>query len=289
MAKLYYRYGAMNSGKSLFLISTAYNFKTRGINYLVLKPSVDTRDINIKSRAMPTSLECIPINNTDDIVYIVLDYKQYDIQWILVDESQFLTKKQVDELAHLVDYFNINVICYGLRTDFKTNLFDGSRRLFEIADTIEEMKTTCECGKRAHINARVDKNGNILLDGEQVECGAEDKYITLCRKCFHKHILYNNSTQNKLNPGKNMEILNDNPTYNSQQDLNYNQTTCTNTDLNVQYVYESNKDINYVEPIGETLNSSNNIQTWSCPVCNSINTTGNTVCVYCGKAINMES
>lgn len=103
----------------------------------------------------------------------------------MVDEAQFLTKKQVDELAQIVDEYVINVICYGLRTDFSTNLFEGSKRLLEIADNIEEMKISCTCGNKAIVNARFDDN-NLILDGEQILIGGDDIYLPLCRKCYNK-------------------------------------------------------------------------------------------------------
>ena len=105
-------------------------------------------------------------------------------QWVLVDEAQFLTPAQVDELAQVVDDFGINVICYGLRTDFRTNLFDGSRRLLEIADTIDEIKSTCTCGRKTIVNARVNSQGEIITEGEQVEIGGNERYIAVCRKCW---------------------------------------------------------------------------------------------------------
>lgn len=115
------------------------------------------------------------------------------LKWVLVDEAQFLTKEQVDQLAALVDKFGISVMCYGLRTDFKTQLFEGSKRLFEIADTIEEIKSSCECDNKCIFNARIDKHGNVVVDGEQIEIGGDDRYISMCRKCYHektKHPLY---------------------------------------------------------------------------------------------------
>ena len=104
--------------------------------------------------------------------------------WILIDESQFLSRAQVDQLARIVDDYGSNVICYGLRTDFQTNMFEGSQRLFEIADSIDEIKSTCSCGRKTIVNARIDKNGNIVNDGEQVEIGGDDKYVALCRSCW---------------------------------------------------------------------------------------------------------
>ncbi len=106
------------------------------------------------------------------------------IEWFLIDEAQFLTEIQVDQLARCVDDFGCNVMCYGLRTDFKSRLFEGSRRLFEIADTIDEIKSTCTCGRKTIINARIDSNGDFVEEGAQVEIGGDDKYIAVCRKCW---------------------------------------------------------------------------------------------------------
>ena len=115
------------------------------------------------------------------------------LKWILVDEAQFLSAEQVDQLAALVDKFGVSVMCYGLRTDFKTQLFEGSKRLFEVADTIEEIKSSCECDNKCIFNARIDKNGNVVVDGEQIEIGGDDRYTSMCRKCYHEktnHPLY---------------------------------------------------------------------------------------------------
>ena len=106
------------------------------------------------------------------------------VEWFLVDEAQFLTEQQVDQLARVVDEFGSNVVCYGLRTDFKSRLFEGSRRLFEIADTIDEIKSTCTCGRNTIINARIDANGDFVEEGAQVEIGGDDRYIAVCRKCW---------------------------------------------------------------------------------------------------------
>lgn len=195
-SKLYFRYGTMNSGKSLQLLATAYNFQERGIPFLVIKSRIDTRDGEdvIHSRALGDRI-CTGINADDNVFKIisdkVIDKKSY-YKWILVDEAQFLTKKQVDQLSDVVDKLEINVICYGLRSDFKANLFPGSKRLFEIADTIEEIKSTCSCGKKTTFNARIDGEGNIITSGKQVEIGGEDKYISMCRKCYKEKIKIKN-------------------------------------------------------------------------------------------------
>jgi thymidine kinase len=105
-------------------------------------------------------------------------------EWILIDEAQFLSARQVDELAAVVDDFGANVVCYGLRTDFQSHLFEGSRRLFEIADTIDEVKSTCTCGRKTIVNARMDSNGDIITEGAQVEIGGNERYMAVCRKCW---------------------------------------------------------------------------------------------------------
>lgn len=192
MSKLYFKYGCMCSGKSMFLLATAFNFQERGVPFICLKSSIDTRDGDgvIHSRALGNR-ECISINPNTDIYKAICKFKELNtlsgienIKWILVDEAQFLTEKQVDELSDVVDNLNINVICYGLRTDFKTNLFPGSKRLFELADSIEEIKSTCSCGEKNIVNARLDSNGCIITDGAQVLIGGDDKYTPMCRKCF---------------------------------------------------------------------------------------------------------
>ena len=195
MSKLYFYYGCMNCGKSLSLLSKAYGFRERGIDVLLIKSTIDTRDSGvIRSRALSVEEQCLPISQEENVfvkgdVFSIPDTRE-EAEKVLIkeDECQFLTEKQVDQLAKVVDVLNINVICYGLRTDFQTKLFPGSKRLFEIADKMEEMKSTCKCGNRASVNARMDDKGRIVTEGAQVECGFEDKYVTLCRKCFYKEI-----------------------------------------------------------------------------------------------------
>ena len=191
MSKLYFKYSVMNSGKSMQLIATAYGFQEKNIPFILLKSSIDTRDGEyIKSRGLGKR-ECIIVKPEDSIITIFSDEwskRTQPIKWILVDESQFLTEKQVEELSNIVDECDVNVMCYGLRTDFQTKLFPGSKRLLELADTIEEIKSTCMCGRKAIVNARIDNEGNIATVGSQIEVGAEDKYVTLCRKCYNEKI-----------------------------------------------------------------------------------------------------
>lgn len=186
--KLYFRYGTMGSAKTALLLTTAYNFEERKMRYLCLKPVIDTRDRkNVIRSRIGIERECRWIYPESNLYE---DIKQYFretgaiVDWFLVDEAQFLTAAQVDQLSMVVDDFGSNVICYGLRTDFKTRLFEGSQRLFEIADTIDEIKSTCTCGHKTIVNARIDANGDILTEGQQVEIGGDDRYIAVCRKCW---------------------------------------------------------------------------------------------------------
>jgi len=186
--KLYFRYGTMGSAKTAMLLTQAYNFEERGMQYLCMKPIIDDRESDnvIRSR-IGIERRCTWIYPDTDIFAYVNDlFEQTGIikDWVLIDEAQFLTEKQVDQLARLADDLGINVACYGLRTDFRSHLFEGSRRLFEIADNIDEIKSTCSCGRKNIINARVDAQGNIVTDGAQVEIGGDDKYIALCRRCW---------------------------------------------------------------------------------------------------------
>ena len=196
MSKLYFNYGCMGSGKSMFLLATAHNFQEKGIPFIALKPSMDTRegDSAIHSRSLPER-ECILVDEDVNIFEAVKNMVQITevtfrdkLKWVLVDEAQFLTPKQVDELAKIVDVLGISVLCYGLRTDFRTKMFPGSKRLFEIADTIEEVKSSCHCGNKTIVNARVDGNGNIVTEGEQVEIGGDERYVSLCRKCYNQKL-----------------------------------------------------------------------------------------------------
>ena len=195
-AHLRFYYGSMSSGKTLKLLSTAYNLEENNIQIMVLKPSLDTRDGEgiIRSRA-GLERKCIMIDRDVNLYKAIKAYKnvldaQFEkLRWVIVDEAQFLTKEQVDQLSDVVDFLDVNVMCFGLRTDFQSNLFEGSKRLFEIADDIEEIKATCSCGeKKTSINARFDENGDIITEGTQVEIGGNDKYKALCRRCWKNKI-----------------------------------------------------------------------------------------------------
>lgn len=186
--KLYFRYGTMGSAKTALLLTTAYNFEERHMDYLCLKPIIDTREEKsvIRSR-IGIERECRWIyenTNLYDLAKELYRTQNRVPEWYLIDEAQFLTATQVDQLSRIVDDFGSNVMCYGLRTDFQTHLFEGSRRLFEIADTIDEIKSTCNCGHKTIVNARIDSAGNIVEEGAQVEIGGDDRYVAICRKCW---------------------------------------------------------------------------------------------------------
>lgn len=182
----------MASAKTLKLLSTAYNFEEKNVQIMVLKPALDTRDGEgiIRSRA-GLERKCVMIDKDMNLYKAIKAYKnvlaaQFEtLKWVIIDECQFLTEDQVNQLSDVVDFLDVSVMCFGLRTDFKSQLFPGSKRLFELADDIEEIKSTCECGDRkTSINARFDENGEIVTEGSQVEIGGNDRYRAICRKCW---------------------------------------------------------------------------------------------------------
>lgn len=178
----------MGSAKTAMLLTNAYNFEERGIAYLCYKPVVDTREEkNVIRSRIGIERECRWIYPETDLFEELNNMNESGAtlpEWILVDEAQFLSSNQVDQLARIVDSFGCNIICYGLRTDFKTNLFEGSRRLFELADSIDEVKSTCSCGGKTIVNARIDGKGEIITEGQQVEIGGNDRYMSVCRRCW---------------------------------------------------------------------------------------------------------
>lgn len=189
MAKLYFRYGAMNSGKSTALMQVAYNYEEKGRKVIVIKPAIDTKgEETLVSRIGLERKADLLLSSNDK----VRDYLEglNGISCILVDEVQFLTSEQITELWEISKIEDIPVICYGLRMDFKTNAFLGSARLFELADELEELITICECGKRAKFNARKE-NGQFVTSGAQVviDGTANVSYVPLCGKCYLKEVL----------------------------------------------------------------------------------------------------
>lgn len=190
MAKLYFRYGAMGSSKTANALMVAHNYSERGQMALLVKPETDTRDVGVLHSRIGLEQKCVSVER------IIWLYKNFpnsidnrfleDYDCVIVDESQFCSKSEIEFFTHIVDDLNVPVICYGLRTDFQNNLFEGSKWLLAWADEIEELKTVCWCGKAAKCNARIDNDGNIIREGEQVLVGANEKYVSLCRKHFYQ-------------------------------------------------------------------------------------------------------
>ncbi len=175
MAKLYFRYGAMGSSKTANAIMVQYNYTERDQRVLMLKPRLDNRDGEtlVRSRC-GLEAQCRFVEELGDI-----DVRAYDC--VIVDEAQFLTKEQVLRLVRVVDELNVPVIAYGLRADFQGNLFEGSKWLMAWADTIEEVKTICWCGRKATFNARV-QDGRVVKEGDQILLGGSSQYVSLCRR-----------------------------------------------------------------------------------------------------------
>ena len=187
MAKLYFKYGVMGSSKSAQALITQFNYEERGMSVWLIKPSVDTRDgadvirsrIGLQRRAEVVTPE-------QDIVEAYHRAGRHDV--IIADEAQFFTPEQIDGLRELVDAEDLPVLCFGLRTDFLTHFFPGARRLMELADSITEIKTVCECGRKATVNARIDGAGNVVTEGSQVMLGGNDSYVAMCHSCWKKKI-----------------------------------------------------------------------------------------------------
>ena len=187
MAKLYFKYGAMGSSKTANALITKFNYEERGMKVWLIKPAIDTRDGAgvVKSR-IGLSADAEIIGAERDIFQTFVQREDCDV--IIADECQFLTAEQIDQLRRIVDEKNVPVLCYGLRTDFLTHLFEGSRRLFEVADSITEVKTVCACGAKAIVNARLDGNGKVVTEGGQILIGGNDSYVAMCHSCWKKAI-----------------------------------------------------------------------------------------------------
>ena len=182
MAKLYFRYGTMNSGKSIEVLRVAHNYRERDMRPLIAKPAVDTlADGDVHSR-IGIAERAHLIHDGDDLSSLADGH-----DCLIIDEAQFLTPDQVDQLLGIT-LRGTPVLCYGLRTDFRTHAFPGSQRLLEVAHTIEEIKTICTCGQKAIFTARLHSDGSIILDGETVEIEALEapKYISLCASCYNR-------------------------------------------------------------------------------------------------------
>ncbi len=184
MAKLYFKFGTMGCSKTAQALITKFNYEERGMKTLLLKPSVDTRDgADIVRSRIGLEAKAVVLSPTDDALELFANsYSDCDV--VIVDECQFLKERQVDQLAEIVLRYDVPVFCFGLSTDFTTHLFEGSKRLFEIAESIVEIKSVCKCGKKATVNARIDDFGNVVFSGEQVVLGGNDRYVPMCRKCW---------------------------------------------------------------------------------------------------------
>ena len=191
MAKLYFKYGAMGSSKTAQALITKFNYEERGMKVWLIKPALDDRDgaIILRSR-IGLQAECTTIAPTDDI-FEMFTQEEFRADVIITDECQFFTPENIDQLRRIVDELGVPVLCFGLRTDFLTKLFPGSMRLFELADSISEIKTICSCGKKASVNARIDESGHIVTEGSQVMLGGNDSYIAMCHRCYKKGIQKN--------------------------------------------------------------------------------------------------
>ena len=189
MAKLYFKYGAMGSSKTAQALITKYNYEENDMKVWLIKPSADTRDGRaiLRSR-IGLEAEVEVMTPETDIARRFEEKLEEHYDAVIVDECQFLTEAQIDQLRTVVNEHGVPVMCFGLRTDFQTKLFPGSRRLMEVADTIQEIKTMCDCGAKATVNARIDGMGHIVTEGAQVVLGGNDSYIAMCHKCYIRGI-----------------------------------------------------------------------------------------------------
>jgi thymidine kinase len=185
-SKLYFYYGAMGAAKTSQLLITNFNYLEKGMRTVLITPEIDNRYEKgiIKSRiGMEAKADIVANNQTNLQKELSNHLKSKKIDVIIVDEVQFLTIKQINQLSDIVDNLNIPVLCFGLKTDFKNKLFAGSKRLFELTDTIIELKTMCHCGKKAICNMRIN-NGRAIKNGSQIQIGGNESYIAVCRKCW---------------------------------------------------------------------------------------------------------
>ena len=189
MAKLYFKYGAMGSSKTAQALITKYNYEENDLQVWLIKPSADVRDgADVLRSRIGLEARVEVIAPGVDLHMLFVEKKQGACDVIIADECQFFTPEQIDQLRAIVNDFQVPVMCFGLRTDFQTRLFPGSRRLMEVADTIQEIKTICDCGAKATVNARIDGTGHIVTEGAQVMLGGNDAYIAMCHRCYIRGI-----------------------------------------------------------------------------------------------------
>ncbi len=191
MAKLYFRYGAMNCGKTTALIQVAYNYEERDQSIVLIKPSVDLKGSDHVITRTGLNRKVDNLIKPDESIIETLKEQFNRVNCILVDEAQFLTEKQIEELFVITKIYEVPVICYGLRTDFKTNSFPGSKRLLELADELAELETICRCGSKARFNAR-KVNGQFVSEGAQVAIDEMDDvtYESVCGKCYLEKVMH---------------------------------------------------------------------------------------------------
>lgn len=186
MSKLYFYYSAMNAGKSTTLLQSSYNYQERGMNTLILAPDIDTRE----DQATVTSRIGLSANATifhlSDNLYQMVEelHQQQPLDCVLVDEAQFLTRRQVHQVSDIADQLDIPVLTYGLRTDFQGKLFEGSEQLLAWADNLVEIKTICHCGRKATMVLRIGEDGQVIKEGAQVKIGGNELYVSVCRRHF---------------------------------------------------------------------------------------------------------
>ena len=187
MAKLYFRYGVMGSSKSAQALITKFNYEEQGMRVWLMKPAADTRyGVDKVHSRIGLEQPADAITDDMDLYEIFRDREREFYDVIIVDEAQFLQPAHVEQLREIVDYYNVPVFCFGLRTDFRTKLFPGSARLFELADSVTELKTVCTCGGKAMVNARIDAAGKVITEGEQFLLGGNESYRPMCYKCWKK-------------------------------------------------------------------------------------------------------
>lgn len=198
MAKLYFKFGAMGSSKTAQALMTKFNYEEKGKHVLLIKPATDNRDDRVDEHGNVCTIvrsriglyaEAVAVSPEDDVRKLYLTrHEESPLDVLICDECQFLTGGQVDQMKELADLDDVPVLCFGLRADFQTKLFPGSKRLFEIADSITEIKSVCRCGRKATVNARFDDSGVIITEGDQVCIGGNDRYEGVCYKCYREMI-----------------------------------------------------------------------------------------------------
>ena len=197
MAKLYFKFGAMSSSKTANALMTKFNYEEKGCKVWLIKPDLDNRDDYVNEQGRRVTIvksrvglmaEADAIRQEEDLL---ARFESAPADVIICDECQFLAPGQVDQLKYIAEFRDVPVLCFGLRADFQTKLFPGSMRLFELADSISEVKSVCRCGKKAIVNARLDDQGQVIVDGEQICIGGNDRYEAMCWGCWQAEITKN--------------------------------------------------------------------------------------------------